>query len=271
MLFRSPATGVGAVTMNVTDANATAGSYHADANSGHPQRHRRPGQARRSQQRHRSDPAGQYRSGRGHGRGPERHRHPAHGRRLHHRLPGNSARPTTSNLDFRAGQTTANQATVPIDSSRQIKLYNATGQTDLPADVQGYFGTTGGVYVPLTAMPRMLDTRIGYGAPQMRAVAGESLTVQFTDRFGIMPDGDGTAALLNLTGINPSTSTCLAVESPGETVATSDDNLAPGETRAGLAVAPVTRYFNEGYFTLYNAFGKLDIVADLQGYYAPTP
>jgi hypothetical protein len=179
--------------------------------------------------------------------------------------PGNSARPTVSNLDFGAGQTTANQVTVPIDSSRQIKLYNVAGQTDLLADLHGYFGTTGGVYVPVQPV-RVLDSRLSTAG---RFLGGDDRQVGLRGMFGVLPDTEATV-VMNLTGINPSASTYLtAMEDPWG-VKTSDVSLTPGETRPGMAIAAADAGMagSDQYIDIYNAFGAVDVAADVEGYYA---
>jgi hypothetical protein len=57
--------------------------------------------------------------------------------------PDNTTRPTTSNLNFVAGQTIPNLVVVPVGSNGKIRLYNASGATALLADVSGYVRAIG--------------------------------------------------------------------------------------------------------------------------------
>jgi RHS repeat-associated protein len=58
--------------------------------------------------------------------------------------PDGTSRPITSNLNFTAGDTTANAAIVKVSPSGTIRLYNDAGQVDLIADITGYFTAPGG-------------------------------------------------------------------------------------------------------------------------------
>jgi hypothetical protein len=53
--------------------------------------------------------------------------------------PDGGSRPGTSNLNFGPGQTIANLATVPVGADGAIDLFNFSGNTDLVADVVGYY------------------------------------------------------------------------------------------------------------------------------------
>jgi hypothetical protein len=83
--------------------------------------------------------------------------------------PAEDPRPTASNLNWIAGQTTPNLVQVAVRDSGQLTIYNAAGWTNVIFDVAGYVplitGTLGpdGFYNPLVPA-RLLDTRTGTGA-----------------------------------------------------------------------------------------------------------
>ena len=53
--------------------------------------------------------------------------------------PSGNTRPTTSNLNFQAGQTIANTVIVPLGPDGKIRLFNGSGgTTDLLVDINGY-------------------------------------------------------------------------------------------------------------------------------------
>jgi hypothetical protein len=52
-----------------------------------------------------------------------------------------SARPATSNLNFRPDQTIANLTVARIGAGGRVRIYNLAGQTHVIADVAGWFGT----------------------------------------------------------------------------------------------------------------------------------
>jgi hypothetical protein len=53
--------------------------------------------------------------------------------------PADGAMPDSSNLNFGAGQVTANLVVVPLGSGDRVSMYNAFGNTDVIADVVGYY------------------------------------------------------------------------------------------------------------------------------------
>lgn len=179
-------------------------------------------------------------------------------------FPRASGLPTASNLNFQAGQTTSNLVVIPLDSANQVKLYNFAGRTDLIADVQGYYGNhLGSPYIP-TSPTRLLDTRNGTGATKQRLGSNTSLRVKATGTHGI-PNGT-TAVVVNLTGTGPTGSTYLTAYGSGPLPTASNINLNTGQTRPVQAIVPVDA---NGYITIHNAYGTIDVIADLQGYYGP--
>lgn len=176
--------------------------------------------------------------------------------------PSTGARPTASNLNFRAGQTTSNQVVVPVDSSRRIRLYNQSGKTALLADVEGYFGPSGAWYIPV-APKRLVDTRHGIGS---------AWPVPEDTTFPVYVKGEdgvpwaATAAVLNITGTQATTSTWLAAYGDGGTPNASILNLSPGQTRPILATSPFSSDW-AGAVMVYNFRGEVQLIADLEGYY----
>ncbi len=83
--------------------------------------------------------------------------------------PAGTTKPTVSALNFVAGQTVANHATVPVDASGRISMYNHSGSTHVILDVVGYYsnGTLprGTRYTPAATPTRIADTRGGGGQP----------------------------------------------------------------------------------------------------------
>ncbi|MEV8094374.1 PKD domain-containing protein [Kitasatospora sp. NPDC085879] len=183
-------------------------------------------------------------------------------------LAGGGA-PTTSVLNFAQGRTSANEVVVPVDANGHAYLYNAFGSVHLVADLQGYIAYTGGAecgpmtpYFPISPT-RVLDTRDGTGAVKARLAGGSAVTVKVAGTNGV-PVG-AKAVLVNLTGIAPTTGTWLAAYPHGTARPTASNlNLDAGEVRPVLALVPVGE---DGSIDLYNAFGTVDVAADIQGYY----
>ncbi|MFJ9631574.1 PKD domain-containing protein [Streptomyces sp. NPDC101175] len=180
------------------------------------------------------------------------------------------SRPSTSNLNYRAGQTVSNLVVTQVCTGGKIRLYNSGGHVHLIADLQGLYtnsvtdGTSpwGSPFVP-TDPTRFLDTRDGTGAPAGRLGANSTLTVKVAGVDGV--PADATAVLVNLTGVTPTTATHLTAYGAGTLPNASNTNLPPGETRPVLAVIPLD---TNGSLHIHNAAGSLDIVADLEGYIA---
>jgi hypothetical protein len=87
---------------------------------------------------------------------------------------GGAVRPSTSNVNFVAGQTVANLATVPVGSGGTVTIH-ATASTDVIADVAGVFVAGSGSRFTPVAPRRVLDTRYGWAAPYQPLVGGRSL------------------------------------------------------------------------------------------------
>jgi hypothetical protein len=170
-----------------------------------------------------------------------------------------------SALNVPAGQTVSNLVLAPVRDGR-INLYNNAGATDLVADVAGYFtdGDLGSLYQPL-APARAMDTRYGTGVRKGAVGPGGTVTLQVAGTGGVPATGV-TAVVLNVTATNPTASTYVAAY-PSGTPRSSASNLnpRPGQTVAGLVVVPVT----DGKVTFYNHAGTVDLVADVEGFYAP--
>ncbi|WP_433920597.1 hypothetical protein OIE50_48985 [Streptomyces canus] len=121
------------------------------------------------------------------------------------------SRPSTSNLNYRAGQTVSNLVVTKVCSGGKIEIHNSGGHVNLIADLQGLYtdynpdgdnAPIGSPFVP-AAPTRFLDTRNGTGAPAKPLGANSTLTAKVAGVGGV-PD-DATAVLVNLTGVGPTT------------------------------------------------------------------
>jgi len=186
--------------------------------------------------------------------------------------PEGTTEPNASNLNFSAGQTTANRVIVPVSTSGDVTIATST-PTDLVVDVSGYYSASGAQFSAETAPVRICDTRpITSFSPQNQCsnkpiAGGNANQMTISVRGG--PAGvptSATAVVLNLTGIAPSQSTFLTVF-PGATVPNASDlNLGAGETRPNLVVATVNS--TNGTITIWNQTGSLDVIVDVLGWYS---
>ena len=188
--------------------------------------------------------------------------------------PDGTARPTASNLNFVPGQVVPNLVVVPVGADGMVDLYNgATGATQLIADVAGFSvsgtPTSPGAFGSL-APTRLLDTRIGVGAPTAPVAAGGVLSLDVAGHGGV-PASGVSAVVLNVTVTSPSSFgylTAYGDNTPRPTA--SNLNFIATQTVPNLVIAPVG---DDGKVDFYNgSAGTVQIIADVAGYYlAGTP
>jgi hypothetical protein len=179
-------------------------------------------------------------------------------------FPTGEARPDASNLNFEAGDSVPNLATVKLGSGGRVTVYNPLGSTDVLADVVGWYddGTTsvaGARYNPLPPA-RILDTR--RSAP---LGAGARLDLRVTGAGGV-PDHDVSAVAVNVTATNATEASYLTVGLGGSDLPdTSNVNFVPGRDVANLAIAEVDAL--SGTIRIGNHLGTVDVVVDVVGWY----
>ncbi|MBB4907458.1 RCC1 domain-containing protein [Actinophytocola algeriensis] len=174
--------------------------------------------------------------------------------------PSGTARPGVSNLNLPPGSVRANLVTVRLGADRKLNLFNFAGQTDLMAQLSGFY--TAGYGATFTPVPprRVLDTRAGTDGP---LVAGQTRPLPRPSELPANP----TALLLNLTGIAPTESTYMGVWTRDDRVpgVPSALNLAAGETAANLAAVSLGPVPD---LSLYSHRGRTHLVADLAGVFS---
>lgn len=182
-------------------------------------------------------------------------------------------RPLASNLNFAAGQTVPNLAIVPVSAGGSVDLYvGSSASTHLVADVFAYY-TKGVQYVPgaLGAITpaRVLDTRIGNGAPAAPISGGGTVSLQIAGRGGV-PQWGISAVALNVTVTQPNAPGYITVFADGSPLPeTSNLNFGPGQTVPNLVIAPVG---SDGKVNLYvGSTGSVHLVADVSGYILGPP
>ncbi|MER5641506.1 PKD domain-containing protein [Kitasatospora sp. NPDC002227] len=178
--------------------------------------------------------------------------------------PAGQDRPTTSNVNFAAGQVVPNLVTVPVGRDGEVSVYNRFGSTDVVVDVAGYYSvrTESGDRFTAQAPVRLLDTR----TPGHSAVAsGVPASVRVRGLNGV--PADATAAVLNVTatrGTGPSYFSLYP--EAGKPTGTSNLNFGAGQTVANQVVVPIGA---DGSVQLSNFAGRADAIVDLFGYYSP--
>ena len=186
--------------------------------------------------------------------------------------PSGNTRPLASNLNFVPSETVPNLVIAKLGSNGKISIFNSAGSTNVIADVVGYF-TTGSDLTSLVP-ERLLDTRsgattidglfAGIGALQ----AQSTLNLTILNRTNIPPSGVGTV-VLNVTVANPSAAGFVTAWPADNTrPLASNLNFVPGEIIPNLVVAQVG---TNGQVSLFNSAGSTDLVADIVGWFPPTP
>ena len=197
--------------------------------------------------------------------------------------PAGTPRPLASNLNLRPGAL-ANLVTVTPGSGGQVSVFNNQGSVDVIVDVQGYYQsdiTTNaplGRFNPITPA-RFADTRsgstgcvdstcqrqgqgFGTGTQETVAIAGR----------GSVP-ATATAVVLNLTAVNPSSSSWLAVwPADAGRPLVSNVNFPAGRTLPNRVVVPLsTQALSDGTpagsIFIYNNSGHVDVLVDVDGWF----
>ncbi|MFE9631841.1 hypothetical protein [Streptomyces sp. NPDC006463] len=176
-------------------------------------------------------------------------------------------RPTSSNVNFSAGQTVPNLVIVPVSQDGYVELYNAGWESvDLLADVTGYFTQTASSgYTPM-APTRFVDTREGLGTAKGQVAGQATFSTQMSGLRGV-PQGVKAVAL-NVTVTNPKEDGHLTVFPSGQAApSTSSVNFTAGQTIANSVIVPVGP---DGKISVRNgAWAGTDVVVDVVGYYGP--
>jgi hypothetical protein len=196
--------------------------------------------------------------------------------------PDPVAAPTSSSLNFTAGQVRANSLTVGLSATGTLSAtyLSTTGNTtDLVFDVTGYYGavgdTAGSGFVPLDQANRVLDTRNNTGyAGKLSAGLPASFNVgnscgYFGGPFNsIYSSGDVTAVTGNLTVTNPTSNWALYLGPLPQALPTSSTiNFVAGQTVSNGVTVGVSSSGN--LFATYISMpgNTLDLVFDVTGYY----
>ncbi|MFD0527944.1 hypothetical protein ACFQ1I_13665 [Kitasatospora arboriphila] len=148
--------------------------------------------------------------------------------------PNDKAKPTTSSVNFAAGQTVANLVTAPVGADGKVYLWTTTSDFDAIVDVAGYYSPTSpNKYAPKTPV-RLLDTRSA-GGP---LGPGATKDVQITGQNDI--PADATAAVVTLTAVQPTAGGFFIAHPTGATrPSTSNVNFTPGAIISNQAIVPI--------------------------------
>jgi hypothetical protein len=180
--------------------------------------------------------------------------------------PSNASRPNSSNLNFAAGETRPNAATVRVGNDGKVRIYNSSGSTHVIVDIAGWYGispTGGALYNPLNPA-RILDTRNGTGGISGK-IGSSPVTFKVAGKGGI-PSTGVSAVVVNTTVTGPTQGSFLTMY-PADAAgvpAASNLNYGLGQTVANLVTVKVSA---AGEIKLSNFAGSTHVILDVAGWY----
>jgi hypothetical protein len=164
-------------------------------------------------------------------------------------------------FDIRCGATGRNDHTPMITVGSRFAFI---AQLAIHLVDVGAISSAAGEYTALTP-ERILDTRVGVGAPIGQVGPGGTLDVQITGRGGV-PTSGVAAVVLNATAANSTSASYLTVWPTGrDRPDISNLNYTAGATRANLVTVAVGA---GGAVSLFNEQGSTDVLFDVVGYYS---
>ncbi|MCU1622171.1 MAG: hypothetical protein JWL79_1016 [Frankiales bacterium] len=168
------------------------------------------------------------------------------------------ASPTTGNVHTKPGQSATNLAIVKLGADHGIKLRTTLGNTDVVADLAGYYDASApGLFRPV--LPQRL-----FGPTKMGATVRDTKVVGTGEGFGI-PNG-ATSLVLDTVASFPSATTFLSAFATGAFPGITTLTVSAGKSASG---ASMTKPSAGGNVRVKNAAGTSTVSLDLFGYYAP--
>ena len=176
-----------------------------------------------------------------------------------------------SNLNFGPGETLPNLVTVKVGANGQVMFANAVGTTHVVADLVGWFddGTGSGDLFRPVDPSRLLDSRTANGGWNAKLGQGNAneRELQITGRGGV--SASATGVVLNVTATGGTANSFLRLYPTGAARPDSSNlNFAAGQTIPNLVTVKLG---TGGKVTFYNNVGATDVIADVVGFFDPTP
>ncbi len=181
--------------------------------------------------------------------------------------PTGSSRPGSSALNPRAGTIVPNMSVVGVGSDGTVSLYNDSSHVNVTVDVMGYFRNAAASRLMPLSPQRILDTRIGLGAPRQAVRGGTPLSVQVRGEGGV-PASGVDAVVLNLTSLRPTTDGWITAW-PSDVTKPTVANLSyrRGQVVPNLIMCKVGP---DGRINLEASSGSLEVFADVVGCFTST-
>ena len=176
--------------------------------------------------------------------------------------PAGEAQPPTSSLNLAPGQTRANLVAVKV-TNNAVKIYNLSGTTHVVVDLLGYWAPFSSGRMQAMSPVRVLDTRIGLGAPDAPLAKEATTVLQFPGPSAV-PVGKATAVVLTVTVTEPASDGWLVVY-PGDAglPLASNVNYTAGATVPNLVIVPLD---DLGRVKIYSSGGPVEVIVDVVGW-----
>ena len=188
--------------------------------------------------------------------------------------PGGAGRPQASNLNVSNAKAVPNLVVVPVGAGGTVDFFNAAGNVNLVADLAGYFSPASTMNFTAVGPCRLFDTRVGAGGctgalpvATTPLAAGTPLAVQVAGLAQV--PADASAVVLNVTAVDATADTYLTVY-PDGTARPGASNLNVHSAGAVPNLVIVQLGAN-GKIDFVDAAGTVNVIADVAGYFAPTP
>jgi hypothetical protein len=189
-------------------------------------------------------------------------------------FPCGEARPTASNLNFTHGVNVPNQVTVKVGVDGKVCFFTSA-RVELIADQFGWyaddFAARPGYRYHELDPARILDTRDGTGTgtrPVSPLAAGEVLALD-VDGAGGVPASGARAVTMNVTTADSAEAGFLTVF-PCDRPRPNASNLNFDPSAPAVANLVTVRTGDDGKVCFY-ASASVDVIADVQGYFADGP
>ncbi|MEN9506350.1 MAG: hypothetical protein RI958_2276 [Actinomycetota bacterium] len=175
--------------------------------------------------------------------------------------PAGERMPLASTHNFVPGLSVANLVLAKVGTGGRVSLYNSAGDTQLVADVVGYFSVSGGAFVPVEPR-RLVDTRDGTGGRRGALALQQSFAVALASGWPVPTDAVGVVG--NVTAADTTETSFLTVWPEGEErPMASTLNPRPGvpvPNQAYVRLGP-------GGVEIYDNTGRSNVLVDVFGYF----
>jgi len=171
--------------------------------------------------------------------------------------PSGESMPTASSLNFQRNETAANAVIVGVGSDGSVSIFNFSGNSHVIVDVAGWFDQG---FDPMTPF-RIADTRNMSRYPKLGP--GQTMEIMMVGS-GEIPSQNVGAVSLNITVTGGTEPSFLTVWPSGRSRPTASSlNFEAGQTIPNAVVSGV----GNGSVSIYNAFGDVDVIVDVTGWY----